>query len=128
MFKKFDLRREEREGGVEVVYVIGYLDSSTFVELDNCFKELIEEGKVKIIVDMSELEYISAAGLGVIAGMLVEVRNKMGDLKLCGMDSRIRNLFDILGFSRTLEIYSSQEEAMKEFKEEKGRISVLALS
>jgi anti-anti-sigma factor len=116
--KKFGLKQEEREGGVKVVYLTGYLDSSTSPEFQECLAALLEEGKVKIIADMSELEYIAAAGLGTIMGEFNEARNGGGDLILCGMSPKIRNLFDMLGFSRLLTIYGDQEEAARKFKEE----------
>ena len=118
MWKKFDLAStEETIGGlsIHIVRVQGYLDSSTFTQLQDHLEKIIGEGQSRIIVEFGDLNYISSAGLGVLLGMLQEVREKNGDLKLANMSPKIRNLFDMLGFSRLIRIYEDQESAKEAF-------------
>jgi anti-sigma B factor antagonist len=121
MWKKFDLESaEDSIDGlpIQIVRVQGYLDTSTFPKLQDHLQEIIEKEKYRIIVDFSDLNYISSAGLGVLMGMLQEVRQFNGDLKLSNMAPKIRNLFDMLGFSRLVRIYEDIESAKKAFLEE----------
>ena len=70
------------------------------------------------MIDLQELNYISSAGLGVLMGMLQEVREHEGDLKVANMSVKIRNLFDMLGFSRLVRIYENVDKAVEAFEQE----------
>lgn len=121
--KKFDYSTTEEsvEGiAVQLVKVEGYLDSSTFDQLQEHLQGLIDDQKFNIIVEFGQLNYISSAGLGVLMSVLKEVRRNDGDLKLANMSSKVRNLFDMLGFSRLIRIYPNCEEAKSAFVKEKS--------
>jgi anti-sigma B factor antagonist len=100
---------------IQVVKVEGYLDSSTFDQLQEHLQSLIDANQYSIVVEFGQLNYISSAGLGVLMGMLKEVRRNGGDLKLANMSSKVRNLFDMLGFSRLIRIYPDCEQAIEAF-------------
>ena len=121
MWKKFDISATSELIStltIQVVRVKGYLDSSTFPEMQDQLQDLINQGNYRIIVEFGELNYISSAGLGVLMGMLQEIRNKSGDLKLANMSPKIKNLFDMLGFSRLIRIYDTIENAKQAFVDE----------
>ncbi|MBN2330144.1 MAG: STAS domain-containing protein [Candidatus Omnitrophica bacterium] len=121
--KKFEYKvSEESVNGmvVQIVMVEGYLDSSTFDKLQDALQTLIDDKQFYIIVEFGQLNYISSAGLGVLMGMLKEVRQNGGDLKLANMSSKVRNLFDMLGFSRLIRIYADPEEAKLAFVKDKN--------
>lgn len=121
MLKKFDLTTtvDTADGlQVHIVQIQGYLDSSTFQELQDHLQSLIDQGVCRLIVDFEQLNYISSAGLGVMMGMMQEVRRHDGDLKIVRLSEKIRNLFEMLGFSRMILIYDDLEEAKQAFVEE----------
>jgi anti-sigma B factor antagonist len=99
------------------VKIDGYLDSSTFPRLQDQLNQLIEEKQYNFLLDLQDLDYISSAGLGVLMGILREVRNMGGDLKIINMSEKIERVFNLLGFSRLMRIYSKEEEALKAFIE-----------
>lgn len=111
---------QDQVDGVSIttVNVEGFLDSSTFPELQEFLEELIQKQTYRIIVNLEKLDYISSAGIGVLMGMLQEVRGNDGDLKLINMSSKIRNLFDMLGFSQIIRIYDDSQAAKEAFKED----------
>ena len=103
---------------ITTVNVEGFLDSSTFPELQEFLEELIQKQTYRIVVNLEKLDYISSAGIGVLMGMLQEVRGNEGDLKLINMSSKIRNLFDMLGFSQIIRIYDDSKAAKEAFKDD----------
>lgn len=103
---------------ITTVNVEGFLDSSTFPELQEFLEELIQKQTYHIVVNLEKLDYISSAGIGVLMGMLQEVRGNEGDLKLINMSSKIRNLFDMLGFSQIIRIYDDARAAKEAFKDD----------
>ena len=104
------------DGPVNVINLHGYLDAHTASQLESIFNTCIEENRYKIVVDFSELKYISSAGLGVFMAYIETMRENGGDIKLSAMQANVFNIFDLLGFPLLYEIYDTVEEALKKFK------------
>ena len=60
--------------GVNIIYLKGYLDAHTAPALEDNFTELIDNNKFRIVVNFSQLEYISSAGLGVFMAYITRQR------------------------------------------------------
>jgi len=112
--EEFSINTKQQEN-VEILYLNGFLDAHTSVELENYFEKLISDGKYKIIVNFEKLSYISSAGLGVFMAFIETARNNSGDIKLCAMSDKIYNIFDMLGFPILFEIYKEEVSAIGKF-------------
>ncbi len=118
MWKKFDLESTTVKAGdldIARVKINGYLDSSTFPKLQDHLSKEIEAKKYNYLLDFQDLDYISSAGLGVLMGMLRQVRENNGDIKIINMSEKIQRVFNLLGFSRLMQIYKSEQEALDTF-------------
>ncbi len=118
MWKKFELETipvKVDTISVQKVRISGYLDSSTFPQLQELLDSLLRQGNHFYLLDLENLDYISSAGLGVLMGILREVREKEGDLKIVNMSEKIERVFYLLGFSRLMKVYNSEEEALQAF-------------
>ncbi|MCI6995425.1 MAG: STAS domain-containing protein [Eubacterium sp.] len=80
--------------------VIGRLDTSTAPQLEAEMNDSLDSAK-DLILDFSELEYISSAGLRVIL-KAQKIMNKQGTMKLTGVNDTVMEVFDITGFSDIL--------------------------
>ncbi len=98
-----------------VLDLTGYLDAHTAGDLETKLTDLINSGDVKMIVNFKNLQYIASAGLGVFMAYIEDVRDKGGDIKLCGMSAKVFNVFDLLGFPVLYDITGTEEEAMAKF-------------
>ena len=101
---------------VTIINLHGYLDAHTASQLESIFNTCIEQKRYKIVVDFSELKYISSAGLGVFMAYIEAMRENGGDIKLSAMQTNVFNIFDLLGFPLLYEIYNTVEEAVNKFK------------
>ncbi len=108
------------KGDVSIVYLNGFLDAHTAPQLENEFSKLIERDKYSIVVNFSDLAYISSAGLGVFMAFIEKVRENQGDIKLTSMSDKVFNIFDLLGFPLLYEFFKSDDEAVKKFSENKN--------
>jgi anti-anti-sigma factor len=118
MWKKFELETiptQIKDLSIQKVRISGYLDSSTFPQLQEHLDNLLKQGYHDYLLDLQSLDYISSAGLGVLMGILREVREKEGDLKIINMSEKITRVFDLLGFSRMMKVYPSENEALEAF-------------
>lgn len=105
------------QGAVSIINLKGYLDAHTAPVLENNFVSLIDKSRFQIVVDFKELAYISSAGLGVFMAYIEKIRDNNGDIKLSGMNEKVFNIFDLLGFPLLYEIFKSEDEAVKKFSE-----------
>jgi len=112
--KNFALRSEAREN-INFIYLRGYLDAHTAPQLEDAIKKSKDDGMNKIIVNFSDLSYISSAGLGVFMAFIEEIRESGGDIKLCSMEPKVFTVFDLLGFPLLFEIVTKEEEAINKF-------------
>lgn len=82
--------------------ISGRLDTQTAPELE---KELdgLNEGCKELIFDMSDLAYISSAGLRVII-KVQKYMNTKGKMKLTGVNENVMEVFEITGFLDILTI------------------------
>lgn len=97
---------------VDILELNGELDAHTASHLEDSLKSLIDAGRYKIVVNFSNLAYISSAGLGVFMAYIEDVRSLGGDIKLTNMSSKVYNVFDLLGFPTLYDIMDTEEEAV----------------
>ena len=87
---------------VATLIVSGRLDTQTAPELENELDSIIS-GIKELTFDMTNLEYVSSAGLRVIL-KAQKAMNAQGSMKLTGVNDSIMEVFDITGFLDILTI------------------------
>ncbi|MEO9872470.1 STAS domain-containing protein [Ekhidna sp.] len=103
----------ENNDGIHFITVNGDIDAGSSIYLDNAFKEALGDGEKKIIADLSGLDYISSAGLGVFISHLDEFKLQNIELALFGINDSVKQVFDILGLEKLLTIEETKEAAIK---------------
>lgn len=96
--------------------VKGRVDSSTAPEFSKVLEKANNDGRFKLIVDMSELEYMSSAGF---RALLATQRNckryNRGELALVAVPERIREALELAGFTELFKTYNDPLEAVGSF-------------
>lgn len=105
-----DIQRFQEED-YEVLLIVGEVDASSSIELDNAIDEAVKSGVKKILVDCSSLDYISSAGLGVFMSYIEEFKRNDINLVIFGLNDKVANVFEILGLDQLLKIEGTKEEA-----------------
>ncbi len=105
-----DVKRIQ-EGSYDLISIIGEVDASSSIELDNAMSEAINSGRKEFLVDCSALEYISSAGLGVFMSYIEEFKRHEISIAFFGLNEKVANVFEILGLDQLLTIKDSKEEA-----------------
>lgn len=99
----------------DILALKGELDAHTAAHLEDALKELINQNRLRIIVNCQQLEYIASAGLGVFMAYIEDVRAEGGDIKLTNMSPRVFNVFDLLGFPSLYDIMDDVSDALDAF-------------
>jgi len=97
---------------VYVIHVIGEVDASSSIHLDQSINEATKKYK-KILVDCEQLEYISSAGLGVFMSYINDLEEQEIRMVLYGLSDKVKHVFQILGLDQLLKITETEEEAKK---------------
>lgn len=105
------------EENLKVIRVGGDVDASSSIQLDTEFKQAIDGGDKKILVDCSQLNYISSAGLGVFMSYIQDIEKNNVKLVIYGLNEKVLNVFGILGLNQLLKLESNLEAA-KEYLNE----------
>ncbi len=95
-----------------VVEVHGYVDTQTSLVLEKELRHHLHEGHHHLLLDLSEVDYISSAGWGIFIAVVRPLREKGGDLKLVGMQRDVIDVFELLEFQTLLEAHADVETAL----------------
>jgi len=77
--------------------------------------ELLEEGRSKVLLNLSGVTRIDSAGVGMLVAKLKTVREKQGDMKLVNLTSRSSKLFGMLKILTVFESFEAEDIAIKSF-------------
>ena len=97
-----NVRIEEIDGNV-VAFLAGILDTAAAPETEKAMKPLNDVDGKDIIIDCTDLEYISSAGLRIFLGILQSAEDKDGHVYIKGINDDVRGVFAITGFSNIFE-------------------------
>ena len=109
------LIKSKRIDNIGILYPTGHLDAHSVEKFENEMLKMLEENIVKIVVNCTDLNYISSAGMGIIMGYLDEIREKGGDIKLSNVMERVYEIFDLVGFTDIYDFIEDEQKAIEKF-------------
>ena len=77
--------------------------------------DLVDRGRVKVVLELAGVTYIDSAGIGMIAGKLKTVRERGGDMKLANLSTRGQRVFGMAKLLVLFEAFESEADAVKSF-------------
>ncbi len=95
-----------------VVSPSGRLDSNTSPLLDQILNVQLQRGVTWLFVDMSDVEYIASSGLKVLVSAWRRAREDSGDVVLCGLQPRIVEILEMVGFDMLFQIFTDLNQAL----------------
>lgn len=101
----------ERDGSALVVAVDGRIDGSNSQEFQDRFEEVIEDGDRSVVLDMGKLTYISSSGLRATLLLARRLQRQQAKFAICSLSPSIKEVFEISGFDRIIQVLASREEA-----------------
>jgi anti-sigma B factor antagonist len=111
----------KRMNRVDMLKVVGRLDAMHAPQLKQEIERLFDQGRYRIVLDFSQLEYVASPGLRILIESRKRARDwkitdlEGGDVRIAGLPSRIREVFDLTGFTSLFEIFPDTTEAVGSF-------------
>lgn len=96
---------QELDGKI-IAMLEGSLDTAAAAETEEAMRPLNDVEEKDIIIDCTQLEYISSAGLRIFLGILQNVQEKGGHVYIRGINEKGREVFTITGFCNIFEFIS----------------------
>jgi anti-anti-sigma factor len=112
--------RKDKEGELLVLRPVGRLDSENSPSFEKAVEEAVGKGDKNIIVDMSEVNYISSRGLRAFLTGAKCAQAAGGKLVACSSQEAVQKVFDMTGVATILGIFGTAEEATRAFDTQPG--------
>jgi anti-anti-sigma factor len=108
------LTREEI-GGVAVIKPEGdFIDGSNARAFRTAMSaECIHYANV--VLDLSDMRWVDSGGCGALLACCKELRERGGDLKLCGVAGPVRSLFQVIQLHRICDIFNTVDQSVAAF-------------
>jgi anti-anti-sigma factor len=97
---------------VDLVTVSGRIDSSNASELDAALKDLASKGRNQVVLELSEVGYMSSAGLRAIVSALRENKRANGDVRLACISDRVADVLELAGVESLFERFDDTTAAV----------------
>ncbi len=98
---------------ITVVVCNGRIDSYTNSIFENELLTNIDIGQTKIILDFTDVSYISSQGLRTVVTGLKKSKAQSGFLKLAGLNDSVKKIFSVAGLDKVIPIFESVDIAAK---------------
>ena len=95
-----------------IVSVSGKLDAISASDYEKAMNQLIADGKIRFVVDFSELSYISSAGLRVLLSTAKQLKPKGGLALFANLQGNVQEVIEMTGFGTILGIHDSIDSAL----------------
>ncbi|MGZ5006968.1 MAG: STAS domain-containing protein [Methylobacter sp.] len=103
----------EKINGYTVVFIKEQrVDAHNSGELKEAILHLIEQGEVKIIVQLEHVRFIDSSGLGALLSGYKNAATRSGKLALANMQQQVLSMFELTRLNRVFEIYADLDEAL----------------
>jgi anti-sigma B factor antagonist len=100
---------------VSVVDVEGVLDLNTVADFEAVLENFFRKKQYKIVLNLEKLTYISSAGIGVLVGVIKDVRKNRGDIKLTSVNPDVYKVFELLELPGLFRFHKTERDAAAEF-------------
>lgn len=101
---------------IAIIRLNGDLVVSEVEKLRNEVRDIIGRNIYKIILDMSEINFIDSSGIGLLVEILKTLsKYDGGQLKLVNLNMQVKEILKQIQLYAIFDIHSSEDEALESF-------------
>ena len=106
----------ENKNGVVVLHLKGRIDATNSGQVHEKITSEIKKGCDKMLVNFSEVNYISSAGLRVVIYASKSLAKNAGSFSICALNDNIKKIFEISGLVELFSIHDDLETGLNALK------------
>jgi anti-sigma B factor antagonist len=115
------ITNQRQFGSITIVDLRGSIDlGEASLTLRRTIRDLVESARTKIILNLSQVNYMDSAGVGELAGAYVPVKSKGGELKFLNPTKKVHDMLKITQLDKVFEVYIDEQSAIRSFSESAG--------
>ena len=100
----------------DLVKMSGRIDSATSSQLAEAFKAITDQHRYKLAFDMTEIEFVSSAGIWVLMETQKECKKHAGgELVIANVSEKIQQSLDLAGLKHFFNIFDSVVDSVGHF-------------
>jgi anti-anti-sigma factor len=105
------------QGNTTILRLKGDLNEEAVFALRNTMYDCVTERRVNLVLNLSEVRFMSYLGLGVILDRLRQVRKEHGDIKIVGMNMYMDRMFRLGGAHGLFECFETEPQAIEVYRQ-----------
>lgn len=107
--------KDRQVNGITVISLTGSIDAMTAPKITEFIQGQIAKGNIKLVADLSGVDYTSSAGLRVLLGAIKDTRAQSGDLRLAGVQPDVQKVLTLSGFTNILKVFGEVDAAVASY-------------
>jgi len=106
---------EDQPIGLDTVMVTcrGRLNMATAPEFRAYLNAVLDDGKSRVVVNLTDTVFIDSSGLGALIGVLKRARSLGGDLRIAAPSEQVRMVLGLTNLDRVLRPHENLAEATR---------------
>lgn len=109
-----DIDTRETNGILIVQPMEKRIDASNALEFKAAMMEIVGNGYVNLVINLTSLEFIDSSGLGVLVSIMKTIGGR-GEIKLCEAEGDVKSIFELTRLDHIFSFYHSESEALNSF-------------
>jgi len=104
------------QGDVRIIELSGKITIGTGdVKLKELITSAVEQGKVKILLDLAGVTAIDSSGIGEMVACYTSVTKRGGHLKLLRLSPKINDILQVTQLITVFDVFDNEAEAVASF-------------
>ena len=104
----------EQRGNVSILRPAGEIDLARSPSLRTAISKAQHSKPERLVIDLEEVPYMDSSGVATLVEAMQVARRYNGSLLLCGMQERVRSIFEIARLDTVFQIVDTLEDAVAE--------------
>jgi anti-sigma B factor antagonist len=106
------IETEQPNDGLVVVVVHGEVDIRTAPELRDCLGQVIDGGAGRVVLDLTDVEFLDSTALSVMVGAHKRLTKKGAPLSIVAGSEAVRRVLTVTGLTRVFAVHGSRADAL----------------
>ena len=102
----------KKQGTTAIIRLEGRLDTTTSPLLSEWLEQQFYPPSGRAVLDLTDINYLSSAGLRVLLGMIKKMRSHDFLFSLCCPHQHLRELLEISGFTALIPVHTNLEDCL----------------
>lgn len=103
-------------GDVSVVTLKGPITiGSGDLALRTTIKDLVGQGRKKLVLDMADVPYMDSTGIGELVSAYTSAKSQHAEIRLANRTTKIKDLLGIVQLTSLFDSFDSTDEAVKSY-------------